>query len=170
MRKKRGYILFHPGHLIANSACSFEHFFSFVSQHSIEKLHFEFEPFFSYSDRLVFPLHQVNEWIAFQQRHQHPMILDTAHCFITCNALGYDFYSYFAALTKAFNPSTIHISTTDLSDKGFNDKHLHLADGAIDFERLLPSLLNRTLILEINDISFTDINYLRNLLHLQPTS
>lgn len=157
------YIVFHPGHMISNSRCSFETLFSFLDTHDLPKLMIEFEPFFSYSSRIVFPMHSVSDWMKFQQRINRPILLDTAHCFVTASALGYDYYDYFKHLTKVFNPSVVHISTTDMSDGGINDKHLPFKKGVIDFKKLRSCLVNRTLVIEVNGVSESDISYLESI-------
>ena len=90
--------------------------------------------------------------------------MDTAHCFITANALGYDFYDYFGMLVDKLNPAVIHLSTTDLSDGGLNDKHLHFDQGVIDFAKLKKYFVNRLLVIEVNDVSVDDINFIENLM------
>ena len=157
------YIVFHPGHMISNSGCSFETLFKFLKTHSLPKLMIEFEPFFSYSQRLVFPMHSVSDWVKFQQEIQKPILLDTAHCFVTANALGYDYYDYFSHLTEVFDPKVIHISTTDMSDGGINDKHLPFNKGVIDFKKLRHCFTNRTLVIEVNGVSKDDIFFLEEI-------
>jgi endonuclease IV len=157
------YIVFHPGHMISNSGCSFDTLFAFLKTHSLPKLMIEFEPFFSYSQRLVFPIHSVSDWVKFQQKIQKPILLDTAHCFVTANALGYDYYDYFSHLTEVFDPKVIHISNTDMSDGGINDKHLPLKNGVIDFKKLRHCFENRTLVIEVNGISKDDIFFLEEI-------
>tara|TARA_B100001989_G_scaffold11710_1_gene7443 strand:+ start:517 stop:1296 length:780 start_codon:yes stop_codon:yes gene_type:complete len=158
------YQLFHAGHMIANKDCSFKHIFNFIQQHKLEKLMIEFEPFFSYKERLVFPLHTVEEWVEFHKIIKTDIVLDTAHCFITANALRYNFYDYFSQLTEALNPSVIHLSTTDLTDGGFNDKHLPFSQGAIDFKRIDHCFRGRILVIEVNNVSLADIEFTQQLI------
>ena len=164
--KNSEYILFHPGHMISNSACSFETLFSFLDSNAMPKLMIEFEPFFSYQSRLVFPMHSVSDWLKFQQRIRLPIVLDTAHCFITAQALRYDYVDYFFHLVDVLNPKVIHISQTDMSDGGYNDKHLNLNKGCIEFEKIRPCFEGRTLVIEVNGVEKEDIFYLENLVEL----
>ena len=99
----------------------------------------------------------------FQKRINKPILLDTAHCFVTANALGYDYYKYFNHLTEVFDPKVVHISTTDLSDGGINDKHLPFDQGVIDFKRLRSCLVGRTLVIEVNGASESDIRFLESI-------
>ena len=158
------YALFHPGHIIPNSACSFETLFSFLKNNFLDKLVIEFEPFVAYDQRFVFPIHNSQDWATFQEKIQKPIVLDTAHCFITAQALGYDFYSYFEKLTTLLSPKIIHLSNTDLSDGGLNDKHLHLSEGVIDFSKIAHLLENKILVIEVNNITNHDIEYVHTIL------
>ena len=131
--------------MISNSKCSFETLFS-LDTHDLPKLMIEFEHFFHiflelFSYALCFRLDQI------QQRINRPILLDTAHCFVTASALGYDYYDYFKHLTKVFNPSVVHISTTDMSDGGINDKHLPFFKGLLIF-KLRSCLVNRPWLLK----------------------
>lgn len=160
------YQLFHAGHMIANEDCSFKYLFDFIGQHRLEKLMIEFEPFFSYKERLVFPLHTVEEWLAFKQKAQTEIVLDTAHCFITANALRYNFYDYFDQLNDALKPSVIHLSSTDLTDGGYNDKHLPFNQGVIDFKRLKHCFKGKLIVIEVNDVTLADIEFTKELIEL----
>lgn len=157
------YILFHPGHIIPNTRCSFETIQQFISKNRFDKLSIEFEPFFAYNQRYIFPIHSIDDWVRFQQSINTPIILDTAHCFITAQALGYPFYDYFNTLVEVLKPKIIHLSNTDLSDGGKNDKHLPFKEGVIDFEKLAHCLQNKTLVIEVNNVSIEDINYVKSL-------
>jgi len=164
------YSVFHPGHLIANTACNVTQAVSFIRAHPLPKGMIEFEPFFSYKERLVFPLHTVAEWADFSRDIGRPIVIDTAHCFITACALGYDYYDYMEALVAALRPTVFHISTTDASDGGKNDKHLHLYDGVIDFKRLAPLFVGHTCVLEVNDVTPADIAYFQDCLASVPAA
>ncbi len=158
------YNLFHPGNIIPNSNCSFNTLFNFLKTNHLENLVIEFEPFFAYDQRFVFPIHAIKDWEIFKNTIQKPIVLDTAHCFITAQALGYKFYHYFETLVKKLNPNIIHLSSTDMSDGGINDKHLPFEKGCIDFKKLAPLLYNKTLVIEVNNVSENDIYYIKSIM------
>ena len=155
------YIVFHPGVFENVTSCSFESLFNWIRPINDSRFMIEFEPFFAYKERYLFPLYKVKDWLTIKNEIQKDIVLDTGHALITARALNYEPHTYITDLIDVLQPKVMHIANNDARGDGYEDSHLALSDGELNFSLLSSHLSNKLLTIESNELSFNDVSLLR---------
>ncbi len=157
------YIVFHPGVFVNSSSCSLGELFSWFQPIKDSRFMLEIEPIFAYKERFLFPIYKPEDWANIKKSTGKDILIDTGHLLITARALKLDPIEYISSMISVLNPKVIHLDNNDSRGDGFEDSHLHLSFGELDFSKLSHFLCNKMLTIEVNNLMVSDLNYIKSL-------
>mgnify|MGYP001182816311 FL=1 len=157
------YIVFHPGVFVNSTSCSFDELFTWIRPIQDSRFMIEIEPIFAYKERYLFPIYKPSDWLDIKNDIQKDIVVDTGHLLITARALKKDPVKYISDVINVLNPKVIHLANNDNRGDGFEDSHLSLPDGELDFNKLSHLFGNKMLTIEVGDLSLRDLNLVKSL-------
>ena len=157
------YVVFHPGCFVNHQTCSFETLYSWIDTLKDDRFMIENEAFLCYKERFVFPIWRPEDFLAFKKKTNKEILVDTGHALILARIMKLDPVAYISELIDVLNPSVIHLATNDTRGDGYEDSHLPLAQGTLNFKALAPKLKDRLLTIEVGDLSLSDLDLVKSI-------
>ena len=156
------YIVFHPGYIekgLHGENCNLENLYRIMRSYDDSRILLEVVPVFAYKERLVFPMHSVDDYKTLKERTRKGMVLDIGHAMITARAMHYDPVDYIGRLIEELDIKVIHVADNDERTDGYEDSHLHVGEGSIPIEEILKQFKDKIefATLEVNDVNSKDI-------------
>jgi len=161
------YIVFHPGYVekgLHGENCSLENLCQIMRRYDDERLHLEVVPVFAYGERLVFPIHSVDDYKRLRDKTRKSIVLDLGHAMITARAMHYDPVDYMGRLIEELDIRIVHVADNDERGDGYEDSHMHIGEGSVPIEEILRKYKDRIefATVEVNGVTPKDIGLVRH--------
>ena len=157
------YIVFHPGCFTNPKSCSLSELISWVKPIQDKRFMLEIEPFLCYKERYCFPLYKPEDYLMLKYEIGKEILVDTGHALIMSRVLNLEPYQYINELIDVLNPSVIHLANNDRRGDGYEDSHLPLGQGELDFTKLANKFAGKYCTIEVGNLTKDDLHLVQSL-------